>query len=837
MSPTPPALLLRLREADVVRLCGLSDAARGLDLAAQGRVTHPERHGAQLQALIHDPATGIHTPPEGYAAWVAAADDAAETLRFGCGCTPAPSPDARACAHVAALLAAWIRHPADFLTPDAAEAPPPARAAEGAIPHASASHAHPPSTVAAESTSASPSRTLLLVDEVARLPSAEVLEVARRIGGVAAERAEQTERAGEADLAPVRAAIVEALGDPLLVEALVARLDPLAGLVLLAITLRGGALTAADLDGIARRMGRPPSALHTAAESLAHYALAFRVSGARGTTPDHAAIAHTGHHAWRDLAGWRVPPDLAARAVSALPLPSAPRPYDLRPTSDMEPPQRPSSPRVRVASPRALVGALALLPFAPRPLNPLRVPGVLTAEDGAIGGAASVPQGRPQRPDVRALPPSRASGRGYPLVPGDLTPQRVGELARVAGLPSGLVRLARRVLLWARAASAGHPLLDLVRLPREAPDAWLDALADGFRLWARAESAPELADLDLCRPPLRLAVDPAHPAFRPAALAEDGARARAVLLRLLRLARPGVWYRAEDLLDLLWHVHPGFLRGRERLHATPPWWLEDASHGQRLRVTHPPEWRMAEGAYVRMLLAGPLAWWGALDIAEADVSSAASDSTSGATAAMAFRVTPLGAYLLATLASGETANPATREVALAAVRVALAGDWGASLLLTRAHELAVQPLAAGAEALAALDLWAAPQAVVAGRIVYAPSPDRACLAFDQGLAPAALLAPLRALHASQEESISRVFRAVAQRLEGWYAAYGATRITRGMALVEAGDEAALVEALAAIPAHADHARRLGPTLALLPTDAADTLRLRLARRGYHLLDS
>lgn len=865
MPPTAPALLLRLREADIVRLCGLACAARGLDLFTQGAITRPERHGSRLSARVRDPEATTPTAgdEEGCAAWIEA-DDAAPSappastgttpsgsasaappaaLRFGCSCAEAgrthtsgtPGSDTRACAHVAALLSAWIRRPADFLVPEQEthehhERPhPPAPPAERSpsqpptlLPRAKAER--PPAPPA----SLSPARSLMLADEIERLPTADVLDIARRVLGESA-LAGTTDETGLPDPARVRATLVATLRDPLLVEALVARLDPLSGMLLFTLAVRGGVLTVADVDGVAVRMSRPASALQNALDILERHALVFRVSGRAGTP--------AGSRTWRDLTGWRVPIDLASLTITELPLPTAPTPQTLpqreRPTGQVElapghQPRRQPTMRVRLASPRALLLTLVLLSRAPRPLGPLATP-------AATEYANQPPRTVATR--VQPAPTSRPGGHAFPLVPGDLAPQRLSELARVAGLDPGIARMARRVLLWARAADPDAPLLDLMRLAPANTTAWLDALAEGFRLWARAESATELADLDLCRPSLRLGVNSAHPAFRPAAQTDDVRRARTLVLRLLRLARGGLWYRVDDLLDLLWQAHPTFLRGAERLHTTPPWWLELAASGQRLRTSVPDEWHAAEGALVRALMLGPLSWWGILDLATAEAPSA----TDTEFPEIAFRVTALGEYLLASLASerpdaapGPASEATASEGAAALLRSALAGDWGAPFLVTRAHEIAVQPFATGAAALDALDLCAEPRAVAAARLLYAPSPDSACLAFDRGLSPKALLAPLRAAEGSQPTGESRGLRILAERLEEWYAAYGAARITRGMALLEAADEAALAEALAYVPSVAARARRLSPTLALVPTDALDALRDRLAHRGYHL---
>lgn len=115
----PPLALLRLREAGVVRLCGLAAASRGLDLAARHALSQVRREGARLSALV-----GVDTP---IVAWfeVISADPTLEALtlaatRWGCA---AHAPDAAGatgtpgCEHVAAILSAWVRAPGDFRTP------------------------------------------------------------------------------------------------------------------------------------------------------------------------------------------------------------------------------------------------------------------------------------------------------------------------------------------------------------------------------------------------------------------------------------------------------------------------------------------------------------------------------------------------------------------------------------------------------------------------------------------------------------------------------------------------------------------------------------------------
>ncbi len=69
MSESALAALLRLRESDVVRACGLAAAARGLDLAGRHLVRSGRRAGSRISAdvLVEE---GGHV-----AAWLEAADD------------------------------------------------------------------------------------------------------------------------------------------------------------------------------------------------------------------------------------------------------------------------------------------------------------------------------------------------------------------------------------------------------------------------------------------------------------------------------------------------------------------------------------------------------------------------------------------------------------------------------------------------------------------------------------------------------------------------------------------------------------------------------------------
>jgi hypothetical protein len=592
-------------------------------------------------------------------------------------------------------------------------------------------------------------------DELMRLPARDLLAMTWRI--LNADLSEST----------ARERLALALGDPRQVESLLARLSLNPRWLFGALLTLGGAITAADLETLAGRLGRAPSALQADAEALARYGLLFSVLSP-GAGPS------AGERSWRSLAGWRIAPETQAAAHGLYPLEA------LLCAEANERAVATAGWRVERSSPREILLALALLARALAPFGPL-------AREERFGVTQANPRDGPLR------------------VVGDLPARRLTELARAAGLEPGLARMARRLLLWAREQSPGQPLLDLARLPGAER---ARALQQAFALWHETDSVAELADLDLADAPIRARIDAWHAAYSSAMVAAEIGAARHFLLSLLARARPGVWYTIDDLLTFIWRAHPGFLRGRQRAFARPTWLIERVDGDRRaLRATVEGDWRVAEGGWIRMLVMGPLRWWGVVDLAH----------DASARTAVAFRLTPLGARLL--------------DVRDAPADVTLPEDWGPAILLTRDQALAANPLSAGADLLDALAQWARPASVVGGRLLYTLAPDLACAAFDHGLEPIALGARLRA---ADPHAGARVAEHVMAQLNTWRSTYGRTRLFERVALLEARDEATLVEALAYAPAVAALARRIGPAIALLaPGDLAD-LRTLLARKGYDL---
>ncbi|HET9980133.1 MAG TPA: hypothetical protein VFQ32_06805 [Ktedonobacterales bacterium] len=761
---TPSSALLRLRPADVVRLCGLTAAATGLDLAASHSVVGGQRVGDRLLATVNDAAGA-----SAHAVWAEISDEGGDAARWACDCAHAGP---LACAHVAALLSAWIAHPGDFLIPgaepdegDPLPQPLPdagrgARPEPVPAPRVLAQDSPFSRRRGGEGEKASPTT---LAATLAQMNATDMVVIARRIFG---------EAEGSDDIG---ARIVAALSDPARVQALLHRLDESARRLLALLALVGGATTSADLEALAARLTVPLSALRSDLAVLERHALLLPM------LPTRAPSEHGPGATWRHVAGWRIP-DEVRRALSV----SLTLPMDALPAQGpgwAAPPLiEPHGAPVRVLrnTPRTLCLALALLAEAPPPLG---LPSVASANT----------------PDDEPAPVKQ----GNLLAPGELAPERLQALARNAGVDAGALRLARRLLLQARDQQPGPARVDMVDMARVPVSERPVVLRAAFRRWLRSDSAADILDL-AASGAARIRYDSAHSGFRPSIIAREVSDGRRFVARLLSHVQPDVWYAMDDLVTLAWQAHPGFLRGQQSAYTTPVWRLESPREQRPLQPRIREDWMAAEGAFIRSLVGGVFALWGVVDLALREDGPVA-----------AFRLTPFGAYLFR-----RDDDPA--DDGLAALCDA---DWGPAVLPLREGSLTVQPLAGGAQLLAALALWATPTAVSGRRLVYTLSADRACAAFDRNLAPDALPALLRPLH-------SRAAEGVAARLSQWHTEWGKTRILTGYTLVEASDEATLVEALAAAPDLAARCRRLSPTLALAPPADAAILRTLLARRGY-----
>ncbi|HEV7127103.1 MAG TPA: hypothetical protein VGN32_06655, partial [Ktedonobacterales bacterium] len=575
------------------------------------------------------------------------------------------------------------------------------------------------------------------------------------------------------------ARICQTLTTPSTLTRLLGQLDALSLRLLYALVLREGTLLRTELERMRQHLPAGSGSIEQACDALARHGLGFRAGhgGTRGASQQQES--------------WYIPEELLAALDPLLPV----RQLGLLATRHAAPAGAPQDPsrrvhthQTRAASARPLWGLLGLLPLVAHLAPP------------AARLAGGAPAGPERTPTAAALP----------LLRGDLPAATLAAWARDTQRPEGLVRLAWRTMRSLddaqRAGDRGVPLhsVPLHQVPRSE---WPFALRAAFRRWLSDSSYGELADLTPLEHGVRARCDPRHPALRSATLAAENTAARRFLVGLVARLPVHVWISTQSLLELVWWAHPYFLRARQRAFARPAWWLEAREHEGVLRPHVRDDWLRADARYALALCAGPLHWWGLLDL------DYAAPAELGAV-----RLTHFGAFML----GGADAVPGE------AIQ-ALERSWGPAALPVRPAGLSIQPLAHASALLDALTPWAAIERLAGERLLLRLSRDRVCQSLDQGLTPAAALAQLQLFDARDHSSAAPAIERV---LTEWQATYGRTRLSADLVLLEALDEAVLREALSASPAIASSCRIIGPRLALVPAHLASDLAAALDRRGF-----
>lgn len=124
---------------------------------------------------------------------------------------------------------------------------------------------------------------------------------------------------------------------------------------------------------------------------------------------------------------------------------------------------------------------------------------------------------------------------------------------------------------------------------------------------------------------------------RAASINTDSVAARAVILDALRAAVPDAWHTCEAVIDRIKTQSPDFLRA-----GFDQDYIRDKRSGEYLRGA--TAWDRLEGALIRSILGGPLAWLGMIDLADGE-------------APVAFSLTSIGAALLGRETDRAAARP------------------------------------------------------------------------------------------------------------------------------------------------------------------------------------
>jgi len=284
-----PPVLLRLREVDIIRCCGLTIAASGREYLR----IHPPREATRQQhtlcgifdrmtgAAVHDSeahagtrSTGGETPDTGGTFIITSAQperDGRIIWTCTCGKASATTP----CIHVAALLYYWVQTPHHF--------------------RSTADQERSPVLATEETEWTLPARLPMALEQRSLT---ELRAIARTYGFTVPANSDRT---------TVVQQISAALGDPSSIQQALQNLSASAQRLWQAMALLGGALTDQELRCLFERLnlGRPAQ-LHPALEELRQRALLLRIEAAG------AGI------------GWRIPQEALDAIHIPLPLPEYP---------------------------------------------------------------------------------------------------------------------------------------------------------------------------------------------------------------------------------------------------------------------------------------------------------------------------------------------------------------------------------------------------------------------------------------------------------------------------------------------------------------------------------
>lgn len=267
----------------------------------------------------------------------------------------------------------------------------------------------------------------------------------------------------------------------------------------------------------------------------------------------------------------------------------------------------------------------------------------------------------------------------------------------------------------------------------------------------------------------------------------DPLLARRAILRHLSACEPGRWYELDGFVAAVKVADPDFQRPDGDYSA---WYIRDAATGEYL--TGFEAWDRVEGALIRYLICGPMAWLGLVDLGAPDESAPP----------RVFRLSQPGAAFL-----GLGEPPAEAEPPPLVVRADL------KVLAPAARRYERFQLSRIADWVSAGDPY-----------VYRITPSSLQRARQQGIAPARVLAFL------EEASGGRLPATLKPALTRWSRRGAEVRLTHGV-LLRVRDEALLKE-LAEHPATKRFLREvLGPTTALVAPGDWPRLAAALVERG------
>ena len=845
-----PGALQRLREADIVSMAGLMVASLGQEYYRRGAVHATKRQGALLSGIVELSNTILNQD-------VSTTRDALETQQAGnsspgsyvtevelrdriscnvlCSCKKTDVQVGIVCSHAAALLYAWLAHPANFQVASpsqVSEVPLPLEQEQSKSPFDRNSDA-----VEMKKTQA-PSRTST-VQTVQVSPSSDTSEILVQSGlselrTIARVYEIPTNGLSKQELAEH---IVTILKQPEAIRKVVASLEKQQRQLLAALTLAGGSMNDEDLRGLFERfsLGKPGQLLdmlHILQSKALVIRATFNSSLQRriGTGLSGSSLEIC----------WYVPAEVRSALRVTIPI----TPFSIETDSDQET----VSPKVLHMEPYSLLTDMLL---------------VARALDGKwleYDERSTVDGGRGSGGNVRSFNPLPVDGSiSVPAPNGTPSKGLLEYLRGVIPRPTPFLRFAIRVLRLADivyfesdtqeesrypgqagndsapftensyepADELGSRILQQDRRKNDAGTSILHTLPNAARLllgsnraevahelfthWLYRVSYDELFDLQdeglrlRCRANMMI-----QPALRSGELEVENMDARQTLIRLLSQAPTGQWINFSTFARFVYRLNPTFLQHRQGQFATPHWWIEQ-QEGRTLHPTLFGDWMLAEGRYLAHLLQGPLYWWGICDVALSPDDSL-----------LAFQLTPLAQLFLNELSQENLLMPPETQ----------APTHTGEIDITETGDLSIPCTFANWPFIELIERFAEIKGAQASRLYYRLTPGSLGEAFARGESPVPLLELLQSL-ADYQHSIAPdgpLARLLVQ-LERRIASYGRVRFYTNASLLEAADQQVVRELSATTSLQGQTIRAISPTLFILKKNAIEDLFDELKRRG------
>ena len=807
MENVVPSVLQRLRASDIIHMAGLAAASLGQEYYRIGAVHTTQRQGMRIAGVVDVPhapqKTALPTNTVAVESHTNTSDTspAARSTAYPvdleiqsitqwenrCPCGQHPPAVPTICPHAAALLYQWLARPMVFMT----DTPPleiPLHTTREASPQTDdilTQSLRPLGTRRPAQPQHGPAPLGTLTDILTQLGLSD-------LRGIAREYEINTNGMNKQQLTD---AVLEELQHPEAVRRVAATLEKPQRQLLAALTLAGGSMMDEDLRGLFERFNLgQPNQLQTVLLALQGKALLFR------TSLNSSSQQRIGMNGVLLDIGWYVPLEVrTALRVSA--------PVTLFDVDN----EKSGVHTIQEAEPYALLATLLL---------------VARTLDGTQTGNEGVKEDRytQLRPSstftARTTGPLTNDGSiALPPPPDEPSASLIATVQASLSFSPALLRFATRLLRLSDILHKDDGGTAHLRVLSNTAQLLLgptrnEVLHDLFELWLTQSSYEELFALEEDGLRLRCrTVSLNHPILRSGELEAENSEARQSLIALLAEAPTNQWISFNAFARFIYRINPLFLQKRQRLYASPHWWIEQ-EEGRPLQPSKLNDWLHAELHYMARLLYGPLHWWGACDVA-----------LSREGKLLAFRLTPFAEWLLNGIPIEQEEEQVQR------VQRETLASLTESVEVVNTQDALVKCSIATWPLIHTMESFTEPLGTRQGKLHYRITPQALSLALGEGRQPTALLEILRAVEKQEVSSANTALTQLLAQLERWVAGYGRVRIYTKVHMLEVADMAVMRELSAITDIDEQIVQTIHPTLHILKRAGVEHIIDDLKRRG------